>query len=132
MNHHGLRHAARQPVTVRRAHPDHFVGQVITCGISRPAARASAMASTSAGWSLPKFAKMQDTPCSTSASRKALDAVYMGSISVGGIADEALHEPLEQPDQSVAVGAKNCIYMAVVVRCMMRKPGQVRVAYGGQ
>ncbi len=47
-------------------------GQVITAGTGRPVARAKAMASTSAGWSLPKLAKTWLTPASTSASRKAV------------------------------------------------------------
>src|SRR5574337_760253 len=52
-------------------------GQVTTSGILRPVARASAIASTSAGWSLPRLTKRYETPASTSASRNALLAVYI-------------------------------------------------------
>src|SRR5439155_18900121 len=53
------------------------VGQVRIRGIVRPLARASAMASTSAGWSLPKLAKRWVTPASVSASSSAVLALYI-------------------------------------------------------
>ena len=49
----------------------------MTCGIGRPAALASAIASRIAGWSLPKFAKMCDTLHAWRASRSAWLDVYI-------------------------------------------------------
>src|SRR5688572_8432143 len=55
------------------------VGQVMTLGQGRFAARAVAMASMSPGWSLPKLANRYSTPASTRASRMAELAVYMAA-----------------------------------------------------
>ena len=50
-------------------------GQVTMAGTGRPPARAAAIASTSAGWSLPKLAKTWLTPASSSASSSAVPVV---------------------------------------------------------
>src|SRR5262245_60008670 len=56
-------------------------GQVIRLGAGRPVPPASARLSMIAGWSLPRFAKMYETPASCNASINAVLAVYIESSS---------------------------------------------------
>src|SRR5476649_124692 len=82
----------------------------------RPVARASAIASTSAGWSLPRFAKMQATPASARASRSALLVVYIGSLqwvlTLGFERDCELAQQLHQLD--LRLGADDLVQACIV------------------
>src|SRR5262245_59527904 len=87
------------------------------------------MASISPGWSLPKLAKMKETPHSPSASSNAVLAVYMTNASASG---EGIGDLLEQRDELGLAVADDFIEPAIVVHRMREKVLERRLAGLGQ
>src|SRR5262249_1682177 len=105
------------------------LGQVMTAGSGRPCARASAIASISAGWSLPKFAKIWETPASANDSRSALLAVYM---AISRSLRQRVRDPAQQGEELRLAPADDGVEPAVVRAGMGEQVGQRRLAGAGQ
>src|SRR5579872_2031641 len=83
-------------------------------GIANPLARASAIASTRAGWSLPKLAKMQETPASVRASRSAALALGMERSLFFRNSSQRVGDLAQERDQLGLVFADDLVEATVV------------------